>query len=339
MKTGDRTKRYVVAIDLGGTRCRAALVDEALAVVTLRSVDTQASAIRLQDQIAQLVADLREIAAAHGAAVRGVCIGFPGVVHPVTQNIRQAPNVDAVEGYGLQQALEVTLGVPVLLENDVNLAALAELHARAAEHPQSLALLSVGTGLGAGLVVHGRVWQGRDGGAGEVCSLPPSERGLGVLRRVLPNLAVPTVEDLVSGKGLARLYAALRAESGGQGALPAFDYRLVPQLFERAQAGDTVAQDSIQIVAEELAFAVVQLEHVLSPELYVLDGGLGARAEFRALVNQALQPHGLQVQASRFGSHGGGQAWATPGQAGAALLALSRLAPASLSPQSQLDNV
>lgn len=328
MKTRSLLKRHVVAIDLGGTRCRAALVDETRAVVAQRSVDTQASAVRLQDQIAQLVAGLCEIARTHAAEVRGVCIGFPGVVHPVTQNIRQAPNVDAAEGYGLQQALQTTLGIPVHLDNDVNLAALAELDARMADKPQSLVLVSVGTGLGAGLVVHGRVWQGRDGGAGEIGSLSPSEPGLRVLHRVLPDLPTPTVEDLVSGKGLARLYQALRAESGAPSLPASFDYRQVPQLFDEAQAGDTVAQDSIRTVAEELACVVAQLEHVLSPDLFVLDGGLGARAEFRAQVNHALQPHYLQVQASRFGLGVSGQAWATPGQAGAALLALSRLAPA-----------
>lgn len=320
--------RHVVAIDLGGTRCRAALVDEARVVVAQRSVDTQASAVRLQDQIARLVADFCEVARTHAAEVRGVCIGFPGVVHPVTQEIRLAPNVDAAEGYGLQQALQTMLGIPVHLDNDVNLAALAELDARIADKPQSLVLVSVGTGLGAGLVVHGRVWQGRDGGAGEIGSLSPSEPGLRLLRRVLPDLATPTVEDLVSGKGLARLYQALRAEAGAPGVSAPFDYRQAPQLFDGAQAGDTVAQDSIRTVAEELACVVVQLEHVLSPDLFVLDGGLGARAEFRAQVNQALQPHGLQMQASRFGLGVSGQAWATPGQAGAALLALSRLAAA-----------
>lgn len=322
-------KRHVVAIDLGGTSCRAALVDEAMAVVAQRTVGTPASAARLQDQIAQLVADFRVIASGQRAAVQGICIGFPGVVHPLTQGIRQAPNVDDAEGHGLQQALQAALAIPVHLENDVNLAALAELDARVADGPQSLVLLSVGTGLGAGLVVHGRVWQGRDGGAGEVGSLPPSERGLRILRRVLPHVAAPTVEDLVSGKGLARLYQTLRAESGLQGTQPPFDYRQVPQLFDWAQAGDTVAQDSIRMVAEELACVVAQLEHVLNPALYVLDGGLGARAEFRAQVNQALPPQGPQVQASRFdsGLSGQGQTWATPGQAGAALLALSRLAP------------
>lgn len=333
MTTRSNVKRHVVAIDLGGTRCRGALVDEALVVVAQRTVDTQTSAMRLQDQIAQLVVDFREIAQMHAAEVQGVCIGFPGVVHPVTQHIRQAPNVDDAEGHGLQQGLQALLGMPVHLDNDVNLAALAELDARAADKLQSLVLISVGTGLGAGLVVHGRLWQGRDGGAGEVCSLSPSEQGLRILRRVLPNLATPTVEDLVSGKGLARLYQALRAESAAQ-CLPApFDYRQVPLLFDWAQAGDTAAQDSIQIVAEELAFAVLQLEHVLNPELVVLDGGLGAHAAFRVQVNHALRPHGLQVQASRFGSDVSGQPWATPGQAGAALLALSRLGP---SPQHTL---
>ena len=136
------------------------------------------------------------------------------------------------------------------------------------------------------------------------------------------------IEDFGGDTALfQRLYQALCAESAVQSLSVSFDYRQVPLLFDWAQAGDTVAQDSIRIVAEELAFAVVQLEHMLNPELLVLDGGLGAHAGFRAQVNRALQPHGLQVHASRFGSGVSGQAWATPGQAGAALLALSRLAP------------
>jgi predicted NBD/HSP70 family sugar kinase len=299
-----------------------------MSIVDQRTLATLASAERLELQVARLVTELHDLARAQAAEVCGVCIGFPGVVHPVTQQIRQAPNVDGAEGRGLQQALQDALGLPVYLENDVNLAALAEMQARASCPPQGLAFLSVGTGLGAGVVVHGSLWQGRDGGAGEVCSLSPSPQGLQILRQVAPTLQAPTVEDLVSGKGLARLYQTLRAAAGGPQAQVPFDYRQLPQLFAQAESGDAVAAESIHIVAQELAHVVLQLEHVMNLELYVLDGGLGARPELRAQVNQALQAHGLQVQASRFGGASPAPQWATPGQAGAALLAHARwLAP------------
>lgn len=329
MQTTARQSNWVVAVDLGGTRCRAALVNSACAVVAQRTVETESSLAGLQAQIRHLVLEFRSLAHAQSAEVAGLCIGFPGVVHPLTQDIRMAPNIAEAQGQGLQAALQQALEMPVHLENDVNLAALAELHARADEKPQSLVLLSVGTGLGSGLVLQGEVWRGRNGGAGEIGTLSPSEQGLQALQQLQPPPPTATVEDLVSGKGLARLYQALHARSGNSAPLP-FDYRNVPQLFERAQAGDLAASDSIRIVAQELAHVVAQLEHVLNPDLYVLGGGLGGRAEFRSEVNRALQAVGLQVQPSRFDSGTKAvpaQAWATAGQAGAAILALAKLAP------------
>ncbi len=325
MQTKTLQANCVVAVDLGGTRCRAALVDATGAVMAQRTLGTEVALTGLCAQILRLVSEFRALAQAQSASVAGLCIGFPGVVHPQTQDIRMAPNLVEAEGLGLQAGLQAALGIPVQLENDVNLAALAELHARSDDKPHSLVLLSVGTGLGSGLVLQGEVWQGRNGGAGEIGALSLSAQGLRALQHVQPTPTAPTVEDLVSGKGLARLYQTLRAQAGG--ASEPFDYRDLPQLFAQAQSGEHAAQESIRIAAQELAHVVVQLEHVLNPTLYVLSGGLGARVEFLAEVNRALQASGLQVQASRFDSSAKplGQDWATPGQAGAAMLALARL--------------
>ena len=324
-----QTRNCIVAMDLGGTSIRAALVDANRTVLASTRSGTLPNARAIQDQVIGLVDALQSSLPTTPTRVTHLCIGFPGVVHPQTQAIRQAPNILGMEAHTLSQELASTLGVPVHVENDVNLAALAEQDMRASDGVSSLAMIAIGTGLGCGLVLQGQLWQGRDGGAGELCSLALSHRTLEALAALGARQNYHQAEDLVSGKGLARLYGQLLARSSRQRE-PAqvIDFRQVEHIFALAEQGDTDAHTCLDLVASEAAHTIVQLEHVLNPGLFVLAGGVGARPEFRARVNHALKGAGLVVQASRFGGTGVSPSYLnleTAGLAGAVLMALSHM--------------
>lgn len=322
---GAKVSRYVVAIDLGGTSCRAALVNNQREVVAQTTVPTQATAGAVLQQIIATVRSFQS----HSAAVDigSVCIGFPGVIHPTLQQIRQTPNIEDANGYALSEELSATLGIPVHLENDVNLAALAEWEARSTDAWPGLAYVSVGTGLGCGLVVNGQLWRGHDGGAGELGGLALSTDSLAVLRDIGMATTTSCVEDVASGMGLARLYHQMGMSQplGGKG-VSDIDHRAVPAIFARAAEGEALAQRCLETVAREVAYATRQLEQMMNLDIYVLAGGIGGRMEFRALVNQALGGTGLHMHTSRFGTAAGEASYgklATAGLAGAALMAVA----------------
>jgi glucokinase len=316
-------------MDLGGTSIRAALVDAQRTVLASTRTETLPNARSIQNQIIGVVDALQSSLPGTSTRVANICIGFPGVVHPQTQTVRQAPNILGVEAHNLSQQLSSALGVPVYLENDVNLAALAEQDVRAGDGVGSLAMVAIGTGLGCGLILNGQLWQGHDGGAGELCSLALSHRTLTTLAELGIHQGFRQAEDLVSGKGLAQLYAQLLARNGRKpDPAQVIDFRQVQQLFALAEQGDPDARTCMDLAASEAAHAIEQLEHLLNSGLYVLAGGVGARPEFRARVNHALERAGLVVQASRFSGAGASPSYLdleTAGLAGAVLTALSRL--------------
>jgi glucokinase len=318
----------VVAIDLGGTSLRAALVDAHRVVWASTHTETLPNARAIQNQVIGVVDALQSSVRGVKVRVTNVCIGFPGVVHPQTQWIRQAPNILDASAQNLAQQLSQELGIPVDLENDVNLAAMAEQDARASEGACSVAAISIGTGLGCGMVLNGAVWQGRDGGAGELCSLAVSHHTRQFLAGKGIHHGFDHAEDLVSGKGLANLYGQLQDRSSDvHSSNQVLEFRQVPQLFSLAEQGDTIAMTCLDLVARETAHLIEQLEHMVNPGWYVLAGGVGSRSEFRARVNQVLKPSGLTAEASKFlgtAETNSYLALKTAGLAGAVLTALSR---------------
>ena len=183
---------YVIGIDVGGTTTRAVLADlEGTHVGALRVATDRGPAV---DLVAQLGALADDLAARHRATgrVANVVICTPGVVDPARRRIAIAPNLPALETDGFLDRLDVAIGVPLVLLNDVNAATLGELHRGAGAGLRELAYVNVGTGLGFGLVIGGSLHQGIAGRAGEFGLVPYP-----------PGMAA-TLEDALSGEGLRR---------------------------------------------------------------------------------------------------------------------------------------
>ena len=183
----------------------------------------------------------------------GAVVGVPGVVGAESGTIRLT-HIDALEGRRLGDELADRLGVPVTLENDINLAAVGEHAQGVARGVDDFAFLSVGTGLGAGLVLRGELHRGRHGAAGEVDYV---SAGLGI--DIDPS---------------AERVAALAAERGVAGST-----RDVRSVFAAARMGDEGARGVAEEVARRIALHVTPIAAVTDVELVVLGGGLGANAD------------------------------------------------------------
>lgn len=272
----------VLAVDLGGTRMRAALVGPTGTVEVRRSRPTPQDE-ECPDALLILAGDLidREVA---GRAV----IGVPGRVDYREGRLEHAPNLpprwpDALHA----DALGRRLGVPVTIANDADVAAVGEAAFGAGRGHDDVVYVTFSTGVGAGVVLGGRLVAGRRSGA---------ELGHMVLDLSALQAGSPaTVEELASGTALERVGSDRGLPPDGAG------------IVEQVRAGDAAARSAWEVVVAAVATAVVNLAHLYSPDVIVLGGGLGRNDDLllgpvrRQLVglgpSQPTEPVAIEVAA------------------------------------------
>jgi predicted NBD/HSP70 family sugar kinase len=268
----DPTAAYVVGLDIGREWIRAAVAGLDGAQIGRRDAPnkagTAAAIVRASAAVAHEVTDAAGI---DWRSVAHVVVGGPGVVDPRTHRVRYAVNLPGWQKAGLFDRLREEFGTELDLLNDADLAALGEYAAGAGQGCPMFAYLWVGTGVGAGYVIDGKVFRGAHGAAGEIGYLPlyplPVEGeamngGESAAQR-------GTLEDAINGDGVVRLARAL--------GLPRVT--TAKQVFDAARAGDTAAQRVVGHEAARLAHAVAAIAAVLDPELVVIGGGIGRNAD------------------------------------------------------------
>jgi predicted NBD/HSP70 family sugar kinase len=252
----------VLGLDLGARFLRGAICDlggeiRARQDVELRGADAAAAV----DAIADLRASLVEASGLSDKLLDGVVVGVPGVVEKETGRLRLATNVPGLEDTAFGAELGDRLQLPVTLENDINLAALGEHWLGVARGVEDFVFLSIGTGLGAGLVVGGELHRGHHGAAGEV---DYALAGLG--QEVDPCAGA-----------VSALAARMGAKHDGETTLaPPYDGR---SIFTAARAGDELAGRVVEEVAHRIALHVVPVAAVVDVALVVLGGGLGTNGD------------------------------------------------------------
>ena len=256
---------WVAGIDVGRRRVRAALADITGAVVARR--DERARATSARTLIGQIGAIAHGLAAEAGIGweqVHHVTVGSPGVFEPTRGAVTLAPNLPGWGRQGLLSRLRDELGDRIGVENDVNLAAEGERWRGLARGVGNFGFLSVGTGVGMGLVLDGKLYRGATGAAGEVGYLPvgadPYDRQ--VRRR-------GAFEEAVNGAAVVRGAAA----AGLAGA------RTAKQVFAMARKGDQLAGRVVEAEASRIALGLAVVTAVVDLELVILGGGVGGNAD------------------------------------------------------------
>jgi N-acetylmannosamine-6-phosphate 2-epimerase/N-acetylmannosamine kinase len=249
----------VLAVDIGGSKILAGLVDGARVVETRRlETARDASADAWVDSIIMATADWRGRFGAVGAAVTGwIRDGRWGALNP---EVLPVP-----DGFPLVDRLTAGFGVPVLAANDAQAAAVGEWRHGAGRGVDDMVFLTVSTGVGGGVISNGRLVLGHGGIAGNI-GQTPVETADGERR----------LEDLCSGSALARLAAA----TGRPG-----DARTV---VAAANAGDVQAEQLLSAIVEPLARALRALQFTLDPARFVIGGGLGLADGFLDRIRAAL---------------------------------------------------
>jgi glucokinase len=297
----------VIGVDLGGTKVLAGAVDAHLRVHH-RAYRLSRPAAALQS-IVDAVEEARE--AMHGD-VRAVGMGIPCVVDPAS-GVAMACNHLPLVDMPVRDLMAERLGLPVVVDNDANAALVAEARFGAAAGARDVVMLTIGTGVGGGLLVDGRVVRGVSGAAAELGHVVIDEDGPPCPGNC-PNRGC--VESLVSGPALAREGRRAAEEEPGSAlghALAAGREVTGPLVTELAHDGDDAARRIMRSLGEHLGVAIAGFVNIFNPEVVVVGGGLVGAGDLllapaRAVVaDRALRPARDQVRIvpARFGDESG----------------------------------
>ncbi len=285
---------HVLGIDLGAQRLTVALADIAGRVLAEADEPTDSrGGVWAIDQIARLSDRLARDNHTHPSRIRCIVLATPGVVNPKSGAIEMSPNIAGLGNLNVVGLLGERLGTPVVLENDINLALLGEIWHGCAQNVENVAFLALGSGVGLGLYVNGRLVRGENGAAGEIGYLPIGGDPLQAGSRLQGCL-----EYQVGATGVMRRYR----EAGGS------NVDSVRQVFERAQEGDPHAVEVVAETARLTALAATAVIATVNPQLLVLGGSVGARADFADTVARILlqlSPRPVEIRTSSLGRRAG----------------------------------
>ncbi|MBT9545953.1 MAG: ROK family protein [Candidatus Sericytochromatia bacterium] len=254
--------RSAIGVDLGGTKLHLAVVQESGEILAQTRVATPVE-LGGQSILDLLTEQIQALLEQYGNLPVG--IGTPGLVaFPEGIILGCTPNLPGWEGRSLRTVLEERLGVPVIVDNDANVAAWGEYCLGSGKQSQHFVLLTLGTGLGSGVIVNGRLLRGNHGlgigfghmivhAGGRMCNC--GQQGC--------------LEAYVSGNGLLKSYR-LR---GGDLALKG------PAIFEQAFQGEVIAKETVAHFIEMLAVGCTNILNTLAPEHLVLGGGISSQGE------------------------------------------------------------
>jgi len=278
---------HVVGVDVGRDRLRVAVAD--LAGTQLGHLDlrnTARTSAALVERIVEAVASAARVAEIDPADLTHAVIGSPGVYDSGRGRVLYAANLPGWQRVGLAETLGQRLGTSLTVDNDANLAALGEHAYGAGRNTDHFVYAHVDTGVGIGMILDGRLYQGFSGAAGEVGYLPlaaaapaPAQRGAG--RRGGAKRTLGLLEEYLSTAAVVR-YAR---EAGMAGC------RTPEGLFASARGGDQRAERVVEQVAGHLARLVASIAAFLDPELIVLGGGIGRHLDLLERPTRATLSH------------------------------------------------
>ena len=289
-----KTRRWTVGVDFGGTNIKVGLVDARGRVARAHIVPSKAAArpASFIDGVSRLVESLARSVGARPAGLRGVGVGAPGPVDVARGVVHSMVNVPGWREVPLARRLERRLGCRCLVDNDVNLFTLAEWRFGAGRGADHLVGLTLGTGVGGGLLVNGALYRGACGAAGELGHMVIDPRGYrcGCGRR-------GCLEALVSAPAVVRLARRTMRRRGAH---------LTSQLVGRAaRAGDSRARRVWVEIGRRLGVGLANVVNLLNPDRIVIGGGVAnnwtlfAPTLIRTLRAEAMEVPGAAVQVVR----------------------------------------
>jgi len=267
--------RFSIGVDLGGTNLRVAAVDESGTLMEKISTSTRVSAGRdeVLDEMCRIIQALTTRFHSQGP-VAGVGIGVPGIIDMESGMLRESPNLPGWDNYPVQQEIERRLGTSITLENDANAAAFGEHWLGAGQTVDSLCMITLGTGVGGGIVLNNQIWHGMTGMAGEAGHINVEPDGHpcgcgshGCIEQYASATAIKRIaQESILANHAPLLERAMKSD-------PEFSGKAV---YNLAVQGDEPARQIFNDVGRRLGIVLAGLVNLLNLPMYVIGGGVSS---------------------------------------------------------------
>jgi glucokinase len=260
----------VIGVDLGGTNLRTAILSPDGDILDRHKEATYAADgwSRVVARLIENIKRQRKSAVQKGFEVCAVGVGAPGVIQVDKGIVVKSPNFPDWNNLPLKDQLEKALDVPVFLENDANAAALGEQWRGAGQGIRSMLLLTLGTGVGGGIILADKIWHGADGMAGEIGHMTLIPDG-----RPCTCGNVGCLEMYASARGIVQSYREALGKSSIQ-VSDALKKITSEQVYEAARAGNEIAVRVMKDMGRMLGIGIASLINIFNPERIVIGGGV-----------------------------------------------------------------
>ncbi|HEX8144872.1 MAG TPA: ROK family protein [Pyrinomonadaceae bacterium] len=286
----------VIAVDLGGTNLRAATVDSE-GRIHERVKNPTPKADRADEIVQALVEAARECqsrSGERGKEISAISVVVPGTVQIENGIVTKAPNLPCLDGFRLGAALESELPWRAVLENDANAAGVGEMWQGAGRGARTIICVTLGTGVGGGIILDGELWRGIDGSAGEIGHIG------------VETLGVPCT---CGSRGCLERYASataiVRMAHEAQTHYPRSQLHTREELtaksiYQSGVEGDELALEVFRRMGRYLGAGLASLINVLNPEMIVIGGGVAAGWElFYPHVREQVDERAFPIPARR----------------------------------------
>lgn len=289
-------KSLVFAVDLGGTHLRAAVIDRQ-GNIQHRFRQFTPKVTQPEEMVHALVETARDCKSktAHLGKVSSVSVAVPGTVNFNEGVVLTAPNLPVLSNFPLRAALQEELQLPVIIENDGNAAALGEMLHGAGKGYSSIVCITLGTGVGGGIILDGRIWRGSDGTAGEIGHI-------GVAPLAGDKCACGSrgcLEVYASATAIVRLAReALKQRPVTK--LNNFDELNSERVYDAGLEGDGIAIGVFRDVGAYLGIGIAAIVNLLNPQMIIIGGGVANGWDlFHTSMHQEVQARAFPLAAER----------------------------------------
>lgn len=291
-------KRYILSIDLGATNIECGLVDKNGNVKVKKSYPTgrEKGAETILSSILSVAREVASEGESRGYRIIAVSIGTPGAVDQKTGRIiGGAPNIPGWKGIPLVPALKEEFSLPTFASNDVTLYALGEAMFGAGKGKKDIVCLALGTGIGGGIIIGGKIYRGAIDGAAEVGHMTVKLDGrkckcgsFGCLERYASATAIAEMGRKASRKNRKSL---IRRLAGGDE-----DRITAKVVFDAAKQGDKTAKEVVEKVGWYLGAGIANLINILNPEMVIIAGGVaGAGKILLEITRKSIETYATEV--------------------------------------------
>ena len=265
-----------IGIDVGGTNVKIALVDDNGKIIYSNSVPTYAKMgyEYTVNNIKQAIKDLMKETNTTPSDIEGIGFDFPGQVDCKTGVVKLAPNIPGWVNVPIAQMIEDEFHIPTRIDNDVRCAALGELKFGAGRGCENFICITVGTGIGSGIVINGKVVRGATNAAGELGHIKLQMNGgpicgcgdTGCLEAFASGPAIVAMAQEYIKGGKSTKFREMAAVEGGE---------ITPYMVAKAaEEGDPVAKRIFEIVGEYIGIGLTSVINLLNPERVIIGGGV-----------------------------------------------------------------